>query len=126
MSVKGIRRVSVRYDRKEGEFTMRCDSCAGSGRSKAYWPISTEFWDVRSGLQKCRACINAERRLSRRQTIEERRAKQRAYYRAHIKQRKAWRDAYRAEHRDEINTKRRIKYAEGREAPKGTTLWEVE
>lgn len=90
---------------------MRCDPCASSGQTRAYWPITREFWDPRSGLQKCRACHNLARRLARRQTPDERRAKQRAYYREHRDHRLAWRKAYHAAHRDEINARRRAKYA---------------
>ena len=107
----GVNRVSVRYDRREHEFTMRCDSCASAGQTKAYWPLTLEFWSPADGLQMCRACVNLHRRLARRQTVEERRAKQRAYYRSHRAARLAWRRARHAAKKDEINAARRAKYA---------------
>ena len=106
-----IRRVSVRYNRREDEWSMRCDSCASAGQSKAWWPLSLEFWDPSSGLQRCRACHLLDRRKKRHQTIEQRRAKQRSYYWEHRTERLAWRHAYHALHRDEINAKRREQYA---------------
>lgn len=118
-----VNRVSVRYDRKEGEFVMRCDSCAASGQTKAYWPLSLEFWNPTCGLQVCRACHNLRRRMARRQTPEERRAKQRAYYWSHRDHRLAWRHAYHAQHRDEINARRRARYAE-RRAKLPVGLWD--
>lgn len=106
-----IRRVSVRYDRREDEWLMRCDSCASSGQTKAYWPLTLEFWDPRSGLQQCRACHNLAKRLRRQQTVEERRAKVRAYYWEHREHRLAWRRENYAKRREEINAKRRAEYA---------------
>lgn len=119
-----IRRVSVRYDRREDEWTMRCDSCASSGQTKAYWPLSLKFWNPKLGLQRCRACHNLRKRLSRRQTPDERRAKQRDYYWTHHDERIAWRRAYHAKHRDEINAKRRAQYAARKHEGEPRGLWD--
>lgn len=122
-----IRRVSVRYDKAEDEFTMRCDSCSAAGKQKAWWPISLEFWEPRSGLQKCRACHNLAKRLARRKTAAEKRAAQRAYYYAHRDHRLAWRKQYHAKNNERINAARRAKYAEKKaQAVHQTTLWELE
>ena len=121
-----IRRVSVRYDKAEDEFIMRCDACAAAGKQKAWWPISLEFWEPRSGLQKCRACLNLAKRLARRKTAEEKRAAQRAYYYAHRDHRLAWRKAYYAEHSERINEARRARYAEKKaQEAHAQTLWEL-
>ena len=121
-----IRRVSVRYDRNEDEWLMRCDSCVSSGQTKGWWPLTLEFWDPSSGLQKCRACLNLAKRMKRRQTAEERRAKQRAYYYDHRAERLAWRKAYHAKHYEEINAKRRAEYAAKKEkVAHQETLWEL-
>lgn len=120
-----IRRVSVRYNRREDEWEMRCDTCVSSGQTKGWWPLSLEFWDPKSGLQRCRACLNTAKRLKRRQTADERRAKQRAYYYDHRAQRLAWRKAYHAKHREEINAERRAKYAARKTAAAEDGLWSV-
>lgn len=118
MSGPGIRRVSIRFNRREGWFEARCDGCVASGQSRAYWPLTVdaagvpEFWDPRSGMQKCRACHNTARRRNRHQTPEERRKKQRAYYRQTRAERLATRHAYYAANRDAINAARRAAYAE--------------
>lgn len=109
-----VRRVSVRYDRSEKEWVMRCDSCASSGQTSAYWPLSLEFWDPSSGLQRCRACSNLARRMRHVDTVEERRAKQRERYHQTRDYRLAWRHAYHAANRERINEARRRKYAERR------------
>ena len=103
----------VRWNKEEGWFELRCDSCASSGGTSAYWPLTTdaegrpEFWATYNGLRKCRGCVNTERRLARHQTPEERRAKQRRYYRENHEARLAWVNAHRAAY----NEKRRAAYA---------------
>jgi hypothetical protein len=121
-----VRRVSVRYDRAEGEFTMQCETCASAGQTKSHWPLTLEFWNPTSGLQSCRACHNLARRKARRQTPEQRREKQRAYYWDHRDHRLAWRHAYHALHREEINRIRRLKYAAAKQqVVHQETLWEL-
>ena len=93
-----------------------------AGRGGGWWELTVANWDPSSGLQKCRACLLLAKRLARRQTAEERRAKQRAYYHAHRPQRLAWRHAYHAAHRDAINAARRAKYAAARQQQNG--LWD--
>jgi hypothetical protein len=110
-------RSNVRYDKAEGEFLLRCPSCAAAGQTRSYWPITREFWDPRSGLAKCRACHNTAKRLARRQTAEELRAKQKAYYWEHRDHRLKWRKAYHQLHKDEINRLRREKYAAAKAKP---------
>ena len=124
-----IRRVSVRYDRREDVWMMRCDSCVSAGQTQGWWALSLDHWDPASGLQKCRACLNIAKRMRRRQTVEERRAKQRAYYWDHRAHRLAWRKAYFAANREEINRHRReiytAKIAAVKEATRWETLWEL-
>ena len=118
-------RAPVRYDKADGEFLLRCDSCVALKRN-AYWPITLEFWEPRSGLQKCRACHNLAKRLARRKTAEEKRAAQRAYYYAHRDHRLAWRKAYHAKNNERINAARRARYAAKKAAEAhAQTLWEL-
>lgn len=130
MSGPGIRRVSVRFNRREGWFEMRCSGCVASGQSKAYWPLTVdaagvpEFWDPASGLQRCRACHNTARRRNHRQTPEERRRKQRTYYAATRSERLATRHAYYKANKDAINAARRAAYAERVAARKAQTTIE--
>lgn len=95
----------------EGTWQMRCDSCASAGQTTCWWDLTIDLWNPRSGLARCRACHNLTRRLRRRQTPDERRARQRAYYHAHRDHRLAWRHAYHAAHKAEINARRRAEYA---------------
>ena len=113
----GVRRVSIRYDAKEGEFQARCESCVASGRSKGYWPMTLEFWDPKLGLQNCRACHRLRRRLRHRDTAEDRRRKQRDYYARTRPDRLAARKRRYQRDNEEINRKRREAYA----AAKGAT-----
>ena len=108
--MSGSRR-DFRYDRKEGVWLGRCPTCASAGGTTAWYELCLELWDPSSGLGSCRACHNLHNRLRRRQTADERRAKQRAYYRAHRAQRLAWRKARHAANREAINAARREKYA---------------
>jgi hypothetical protein len=88
-----------------------------AGHTSGYWPLTVdgrgrpEHWVPYNGLRKCRACVNQERRMARRQTPEERRAKQRAYYRLRHDERLRWVHAYRAANRERINALRRAAYA---------------
>jgi hypothetical protein len=104
-----IRRVSVRYDPDVEAWFMRCDSCASSGGSTAWWMLTLEFWNPHS-LQRCRACHQVRDRLRTRQTVGQRRARERAYYRKHrsliLRQRRA---SY-AENQELINERRRDAY----------------
>jgi len=119
-------RSTVRYNRREGVWEMRCASCASAGQTTAWWELSTDLWDPSSGLLKCRACLNLAKRLRRRQSAEERRAKQRAYYRDHRAERLAWRHAYHAANKERINAERRAKYAAAKEQrAHAETLWEL-
>ena len=123
-----VNRVSVRYDRAEGEFTMQCPSCLSAGGTKAYWPLTLEFWDPRNGMQRCRACHVLSRRKARmeKQTPEQRREKQRAYYYANRPQRLAWRKQYHSLNHERINAARRAKYAAAKEQViHQETLWEL-
>ena len=45
-----------RYDEEMGEFQKRCASCADMGRA-AFWPLTTEFWNHKWGLVRCRTCV---------------------------------------------------------------------
>ena len=118
-------RSSVRWNKAEGWFELRCDSCASSGGTSAYWPLTVdekgrpEFWATYNGLRKCRACVNTQRRRARHQTPDERRAAQRRYYRENHERRISWVHQYRDAHRDEINAKRRAAYARRVAARKG-------
>ena len=122
--MSGSRR-DFRYDRVEEVWLGRCPSCASAGQSEAWWPLDLVHWDPSSGLQKCRACQRLAKRLARRQTAEERRAKQRAYYHAHRPERLAWRHAYHAANREEINRKRREQYAARKHAGDPPGLWDA-
>ena len=106
----GIRRVSVRWDRTMDEPQMRCPDCARNARGPYWWPIRKEFWDIRLGLARCRACHNAKRREERRAAMDAKQ-KQRAYYAANRVHRLEWVTAWRNAHRDEYNAKRRAAYA---------------
>lgn len=125
-----IRRVSVRFNKHESAvrgsevWEMRCDSCASAGQTKAWWEIDSEFWDPRSGLQRCRACNATRKRMAHRQTVEERRAKQRAYYYENHATRLAWRKAYHAANHERINAERRAKYL-ARKVAAIDGLWEI-
>lgn len=71
---------------RDDEFEYRCPMCDG------WWPLTTEFWKPRNGMQRCKACW-------------------REYYRIHERARTA----------DEAvrlvkNYKDRLRYAENREA----------
>lgn len=107
----------VRWNKAEEWFELRCDSCSSSGQTEAYWPLTLnakgkpEFWATSNGLQKCRACVNKERRLARRQTPDERRAAQRRYYRLNHERRISWVHEYRDKNRERINAVRRAAYA---------------
>ena len=118
--------MSVRYDRAEGEFTMQCPSCLSAGGTKAYWPLTLEFWNPASGLQSCRACHSLARRRARRQTPEQRRAAARTYYWNNRDHRLAWRHDYHAANKERINAARRAKYAAAKEQiVHQETLWEL-
>lgn len=80
--VSGVRWRGVRW-RADVGWEMRCDECAAAKRSASYWPISHEFWDVRRGLWRCRACWVAYTRDRRRQGkySAQRAAKTREYQR---------------------------------------------
>lgn len=107
----------VRWNKEEGWFELRCDSCISSNQMSGYWPLTLdekgrpEHWVVSNGLRKCRACVNKERRMARRLTPEEKRAKQRAYYRRRHTERLAWVHEYRDRNRERINALRRAAYA---------------
>jgi hypothetical protein len=124
-----VRRVSVRYDAAEGVWMMRCDSCVSAGQSQGWWELSLDNWAPRSGLQKCKACLNLERRKARRQTPEQRRERARSYYWDHRDHRLSWRKNYHAAHRETINAQRRAIYAAKVAAIKAAahqeTLWEL-
>lgn len=102
----GVRRVSIRYDKAEGEFEARCEMCAASGQTKAYWPLTLEFWDPKIGLQNCRACHRLRRRLRNRQTAEERRQKARDRYHRNRESLLVKRRQRYMANREEINRKR--------------------
>lgn len=103
----GVRRVSVRYE--SGIWVMRCDSCASSGQTTAYWPIDLESWDPVRGLQRCRACHNTLRRAMHHRSIEFMRERERRYYKIHRERRRAYARAYYNEHKVEINAAKRAK-----------------
>ncbi len=114
----GIRRVNIRHDPKMGEsgtYLLRCDECATRGESSAYWPLTDEFWAPSQGLQRCRACHNARKRHRHKQTVEERRARQRQWYLADQDRRLQYARDYLEEHREHINEQRRRRNTEQRE-----------
>lgn len=106
----GIRRVNVRWDRTMDEPQMRCEDCARNARGPIWWPLRREFWDIRLGLARCRACHNARRRKQRRAAMDAK-EKQRAYYAKNKAHRLAWVKDYRAKNRERINAVRRAAYA---------------
>lgn len=52
----------VRWDPKEKEWILKCDSCVLKRNTKVYWPLSHEFWDKRT-MQRCRACELERKRI---------------------------------------------------------------
>lgn len=76
---------------------MLCPDCARyrPGNTTTYWPITTEFWDTRKGLGRCRACWSEKKRRDER---ERRRGPRRA---ALLEANRA----YYAENRDLLNMK---------------------
>ena len=100
----------VRYDPGEREFLLRCSECAAKGRN-AYWPLTLEFWNPKDGLQRCRACSRERRRLQHAATVEDKRRKQRDYYARTKADRLAARKRRYQRDNEEINRKRREKYA---------------
>lgn len=42
---------------RDGEFEGRCEYC------HEYLPLTLEFWDHRSGVKRCRACLREYKRL---------------------------------------------------------------
>lgn len=112
----GVRRVSWRFN-ADGEVEVRCDSCASSGQTKAYWPATLEFWNPKEGLQNCRACHRIRRRMRHRDTAEDRRRKQRDYYKRTRADRLAARHRRYQRDNEEINRKRREKYAASKVTP---------
>lgn len=104
-------RQNVRYeaqdDDSEGIWYLRCDGCASSGETTAYWPIGLEHWNPGLGLQCCRACHRLRRRRTDHATAEFQRARERGYYRKHRKRRRDYANAYYRDHADEINERRR-------------------
>ena len=94
----------VRY-RADVGFEMRCDDCVRRNDGNGwFWPLTTEFWNVKHGMSRCRACwlvywrkVQAE---LRRNDPEARRAHDRERYR---------------KNRRVILFKRRVHYEENRE-----------
>lgn len=50
---------------REGTWELRCESCSHL-REQSYWPLTTEFWNPRAGMTRCRACWTAKLRDWRR------------------------------------------------------------
>lgn len=110
----GIRRVNIRWDPlmgEEGTFLLRCDDCATSGKSSAYYPLTLEYWLPSQGLQRCRACHRDRHRRNHRQSPEQRRAAQRRRYYAIRDTVLAYRREYYAANRERIRGQRRQAYA---------------
>jgi hypothetical protein len=106
----GIRRVSIRFVPDMGEdgtFLLRCDDCVARGESTAYWPLDTTFWAPSQGLQRCRACHNGHKRSRHKQTVEERRARQRKWYLEDRERRLQYAHDYLEANREHINAERR-------------------
>lgn len=114
-------RHDFRYNAAEGVWEGRCDSCSTAGQTTCWWELSLELWAPGYGLTRCRACFNLARRLRRRQTIAELRAKARARYRRERVHRLAWRKQYHAAHKEEINRIARERYA----AKRTIVLWDA-
>lgn len=74
----------VRWNRAEQQFEMWCPSCAAIDNGPSFWPLTQEFWDVRTGLTLCRACRAEKKRRDERGRRAAKRdeiaAKNRAYY----------------------------------------------
>lgn len=108
----GDRYRGVRW-REETGFEMRCFECPSGTR---YWPLTTEFWDVRAGMSRCRACwlVYWRRKVAaaRRADPELARARGRAKYRRNRRVILIKRRVYFEENREKILARRRAKYAE--------------
>lgn len=106
----GDRYRGVRW-RDDTGFEMRCFECPSGAR---YWPLTPEFWDVRAGLSRCRACWldfwRRRVRAIRAADPEYARAKDRAKYRRNRKVVAIKRREYYQRNRLAILAKRRATY----------------
>jgi hypothetical protein len=57
----------IRY-REDVGWEYRCESCALNGKA-SFWPLTSEFWDPRQGMLRCRSCIAAYNQ-DRRRAVE--------------------------------------------------------
>lgn len=93
----------VRY--LDGEFQLRCDTCAKAQQGPRYWPLTLEYWNPHRGMSRCRACWATQHRL--RQRERDRRNAERV---------NAKNRAYREAKRAILNERRRERYAAERRA----------
>lgn len=78
--------------RDDTGWEFRCNDCAKSAQTTAYWPLYPPnlFWDRHKGMVRCKACwrIHERRRMAElyrtRPQHERRRDWQRAYYHRNI------------------------------------------
>lgn len=116
----GIRRVSVRYDKANDLWLMRCASCSTLNGGTCWWPLDRISWDPEAGLQRCRACHQAERRRKDHARNladpEFMRARRRRYYLNSRERILAQRRCRYAENHEEILARRRARYAARRAA----------
>lgn len=115
--------------REETGFEGKCDYC------RSWWPIDKEFWYVKNGLRRCKACHAEYHRLheaGRRASeivrqLKNTRAREAYRLNRHrnSEAQKAWRErnkehiraynkAYREVHKDRLREQRKAYYAEAR------------
>lgn len=108
-------KMPVRWTGEGERFALRCGMC---GR---WWDLTTEFWLVRHGLQRCRDCWRAYSRLRQRAyTADElvrevRRYKARIAYRERAGEHNALTRAWKAANPERVAEYRRAYYAANRE-----------
>ena len=90
----------VRY--REDSFELRCHMCDD------WWPITTEFWQPKNGMQRCRACWREYHRIheANRNALEATRLvknyKGRVRYAEHRTERLAYNRAWKAANRERV------------------------
>jgi hypothetical protein len=85
---------------RDGDFIWRCDYC------REYWPLTTEFWQPKSGLNRCRGCWSEYFRIKQAGYAAEARTvtrfKNAMYYQANRERITGYNRAWKAAHRDQV------------------------